>query len=126
MTKGFDELFQMISDLADECIQRRDMERYFDLVVGSRLLFRALPNAQGADRSALLAVENVASVMGLLSDDRPTPREIAPECSFCGRKRPEVRIGAGPHAFICDGCVSRFASVFEKERDQGEVPRLPK
>ena len=26
-------------------------------------------------------------------------------CSFCNRKEPEVKLAAGPDAFICDGCV---------------------
>lgn len=38
--------------------------------------------------------------------------DVDPACSFCGRKPPEVRLGAGPKAFICDGCVRVFASVF--------------
>jgi hypothetical protein len=39
-------------------------------------------------------------------------RAAEPACSFCGRRPPEVRLGAGLSAFICDGCVGVFASVF--------------
>jgi ClpX C4-type zinc finger len=35
-----------------------------------------------------------------------------PACSFCGRAEPEVRLGAGAGAFICDGCVATFSEVF--------------
>jgi hypothetical protein len=38
---------------------------------------------------------------------------VDPACSFCGRKPPEVKLGAGPKAFICDGCVDVFASLFK-------------
>ena len=38
---------------------------------------------------------------------------VDPACSFCGRKPPEVQLGAGPKAFICDGCVDVFASLFK-------------
>jgi hypothetical protein len=34
-------------------------------------------------------------------------------CSFCGRSPPQVRLGAGPSAFICDRCVDLFAHHFE-------------
>lgn len=41
------------------------------------------------------------------------PRTAEPACSFCGRTRPEVRLGAGPRAFICDQCVGAFESMFK-------------
>ena len=37
-----------------------------------------------------------------------------PSCSFCGRVEPEVRLGAGPNAFICDSCVETFHDIFFK------------
>jgi hypothetical protein len=40
-----------------------------------------------------------------------------PSCSFCGRSEPEVRLAAGPDAFICDGCVSTLNEIFGKDRD---------
>lgn len=36
----------------------------------------------------------------------------SPECSFCGKKPPAVKLGAGPNAFICNECVGLFAEVF--------------
>jgi hypothetical protein len=33
-------------------------------------------------------------------------------CSFCGLKSPEVRLGAGPGAYICERCVKVFSDVF--------------
>lgn len=30
-------------------------------------------------------------------------------CSFCNRREPEVKLAAGPDAFICDGCVKMLA-----------------
>jgi RNA polymerase-binding transcription factor DksA len=35
---------------------------------------------------------------------------LAPhQCSFCSKSTPEVRLGAGPSAFICNECVKVFA-----------------
>jgi len=42
------------------------------------------------------------------------PPSSQQSCSFCGRSPPEVRLGAGPSAFICDGCVDLFADHFEE------------
>ena len=36
-----------------------------------------------------------------------------PACSFCGKSQPEVRMGAGPAAFICNECADAFAKIFE-------------
>ena len=43
-----------------------------------------------------------------------TPPFSQRSCSFCGRSPPDVRLGAGPSAFICDGCVDLFAHHFEE------------
>jgi len=33
-------------------------------------------------------------------------RDAAPYCSFCGKAPEQVRLlVAGPHVFICDGCI---------------------
>jgi hypothetical protein len=35
-------------------------------------------------------------------------RHSPPSCSFCGQSGPDVRLGAGPDAFICADCVGIF------------------
>lgn len=35
-------------------------------------------------------------------------------CSFCGKKEPEVKLGAGPGVFICNECVITFSEAFKK------------
>jgi hypothetical protein len=42
-----------------------------------------------------------------------SPPSSQQSCSFCGMSPPEVRLGAGPSAFICDRCVDLFAHHFE-------------
>jgi ClpX C4-type zinc finger len=36
-------------------------------------------------------------------------------CSFCSKAPPDVRLGAGPSAFICNECVELFASILKVE-----------
>jgi ClpX C4-type zinc finger protein len=101
----------MWADLA----KQKDFKSIMELALASRLLFRALPNAEGPEEAALLALQ--LSIEMVVFDGKPpkTTSMGAPVCSFCGRKPPEVRLGAGPEAFICDGCVSDFAAVFREQ-----------
>jgi RNA polymerase-binding transcription factor DksA len=34
------------------------------------------------------------------------------ECSFCGRRPPDVRLAAGPEVFICNVCVAILTESF--------------
>ena len=61
------------------------------------------------DRSIYLIVE---AVRLLLQPYRP---EVVESCSFCGRPNSEVRLGAGPSAFICVYCVDKFQHIFKSE-----------
>ncbi|MBV9220335.1 MAG: hypothetical protein JOY94_13035 [Methylobacteriaceae bacterium] len=54
-------------------------------------------------------------MMDRLSTDEIIADALQPECSFCGLKPPDVRLGAGPNVFICNKCVSTFGKIFEKE-----------
>jgi len=119
-----EELLQIVSDLMDECLKQKEFEKLFDIAVGSRLLFRAL-GAEEANRSTLLAVESAAIL--LIGKDHPvTPSETEPACSFCGKKRPEVMLGAGPDAFICHECVDLFTEVFRLDREKKALDEAPK
>jgi hypothetical protein len=51
---------------------------------------------------------------GFLLERIANPPSDQRNCSFCGRSPPDVRLGAGPSAFICDGCVDLFARHFEE------------
>jgi hypothetical protein len=95
--------------------KQKNYKSLMELALASRLLFRALPNAEGPEEAALLALHQ--SIEMVVFDGEPPKKNVHddPVCSFCGRKPPEVRLGAGPEAFICDGCVSDFAAIF---RDQ--------
>jgi hypothetical protein len=44
-----------------------------------------------------------------LSDHSSAAQITDPSCSFCGKKPPSVRLGAGPSAFICNECVALFS-----------------
>ncbi|MGH6838946.1 MAG: ClpX C4-type zinc finger protein [Methylocella sp.] len=64
--------------------------------------------------SALVLLDAASKALRLhLTKDNEPPRQVKEECSFCGLRPPEVTLGAGPNAFICNRCVSTFAEVFQ-------------
>ena len=56
------------------------------------------------------------SIEELKSQESKTPStEASRSCSFCGRTEPEVKLAAGPSAFICNECVRTLAGVFDEK-----------
>jgi len=60
-------------------------------------------------KGALVAIKGAAE--SLLP-----PKEQGLQCSFCGRRPPEIRLAAGPDVFICDGCVDLLTEVFSTQK----------
>ena len=55
----------------------------------------------------------ISSVEKIMSDDK---HDINLECSFCGKKRNDVRkLIAGPDAYICNECVSISNKIINEE-----------
>jgi hypothetical protein len=133
VTERIKELVEIISDLQIESIQRKDHESFLEIAMASWLLFRALPGAEAQRRAALYSIENALS---LLIDASP-PAEVSetePACSFCGKKRPEVQLGAGAPevqlgagaeafiCFICNECVGLFTETFRLGKERSKPP----
>jgi ClpX C4-type zinc finger len=66
-------------------------------------------NGRGDERFAERSIELVIMAGALLV--QPYKPEGA-ECSFCCRPGSEVRLGAGPSAYICVDCVDKFQHIF--------------
>jgi hypothetical protein len=113
MKQDMAELFDILSGLWAEYAKKRDFNAVLEISLASRILFRALPDMEGPEEAALLALHKAIEIV-FLRDNSPRTRE-ADACSFCGRKPPEVRLGAGADVYICDQCVNDFARAF---RDQ--------
>lgn len=110
-------LFHILAGVWAEHAKRKDFNAVIDVALASYLLFRTLPDTAGPQESALgalyLALETV------LRHGNPPKRrlDIDAICSFCGRKPPEVRLGAGPDVFICEGCVNDFTAYFHDHNE---------
>jgi RNA polymerase-binding transcription factor DksA len=74
--------------------------------VASYIVFRELKD----DESEYVALASIKGAVDLL-----LPTDEGDQCSFCGRKPPEVRLAAGPSAFICDSCVATLSETFNRK-----------
>jgi len=85
-------------------------DRFHDCVIAASAL---LDRAKRVGQSGVYRVlgELILECAGRIAPGGETPN-AEPTCSFSSRKPPEVRLGAGPSAFICDGCVGGFAGIF--------------
>jgi hypothetical protein len=54
-------------------------------------------------------------------DTREQGRKKQNICSFCSRGEPEVKLAAGPAAFICDSCVKMLSKVFKSQKSDKVV-----
>lgn len=92
-------------------------ENYRDsLVAASNLVARAEEAVQSGVRSVLLEI-----IRECVNDLLPAKDERKADlsCSFCGRSPPEVRLGAGGAAFICNECVELFSKVLSSPASSG-------
>jgi ClpX C4-type zinc finger len=64
--------------------------------------------------SCLEMIEMAAAKIGVVrtSENSFSLVNKSEHCSFCGKSRRDVRLGAGPKVFICEECVSLFANEF--------------
>jgi hypothetical protein len=86
-------------------------DKYFDcLTAACGLLTRAQSAGEPAFRNAVVEfIYQCASELRPVGDDRSAHRS----CSFCGKAPPDVRLGAGPSALICNECVAAFSHVLK-------------
>lgn len=66
-------------------------------------------NDRGDERFAERSISLIVKAVTLLLEPYK-PETI--ECSFCCRPGSEVRLGAGPSAYICVDCVNKFQHIF--------------
>jgi hypothetical protein len=83
-------------------------QRYHEVLLGSlsAYLFFREREEKSLEKDMLLYVRRAIDA---LSPDH--------ECSFCGRREPDVRLAAGAKGFICDDCVGLLGELFHPKSD---------
>lgn len=122
MTERLNEMVKIISELMVGTAARKDPEALLEIAIATRQLFRAIPGAEKQRRSALYSIENALSLLIPREESVGTIDLSKLKCSFCGRQEPEVMLGAGADAFICDDCVGLFTEMFREKKKQSQAP----
>ena len=101
-----EKLFEMASDIWQSGMDSGDFNSAILTGMSAYILLRAQNSeqlAQGALSLVHVAIEASQRPAGRRGDEL--------NCSFCGRREPEVRLAAGPSAFICNMCVETFGKA---------------
>ena len=112
--------FEFVSEYALKTLSKANKEERYDDTIreGLQLYLTIYPDNEPAKNTIPLVYVQTAIEKLLLkiSDSKQAIKPNEFSCSFCGRSPPNVRLGAGPDAFICNECVSTFSDIFaEKE-----------
>jgi hypothetical protein len=105
-------LFEIASDIWQSRIKERNFHDAILVGMSTYILLRAQNEEKlfpGALNLVLVAIESMDEFAG--KSDQIGDMS----CSFCGRREPEVKLAAGPNAFICNECVSALADSFSKK-----------
>lgn len=115
-----DEAFRIFSDLWQLSMDAGQHVEAIGAGVSAFLLANGR-DAQTANGALNLIYVAIAAHYGLKQPELSSgPVEHSEsECSFCGKKQPEVRLAAGPSAFICEECVRLLGDVFAEDRGSG-------
>jgi hypothetical protein len=105
-----EKLFEMASDIWQSRMDGSDFHEAILTGMAAYILLRAkgserlAPGALGLVHVAIEASEGVG---------KEPNHEL--NCSFCQRREPEVKLAAGPNAFICHMCVESLGQVFNNK-----------
>jgi ClpX C4-type zinc finger protein len=79
--------------------------------------------SEGDEKGAMAALSLVHLAIAelIFGNRKETQGKLpTPSCSFCGRSGSEVKLGAGPDAFICVDCVAIFHDALASD----DAPRV--
>ena len=103
--------FMACSDVWQKHLDKNDFDGAIGVAVEAYAHYRGVPDEERAkDCLSLIAV---AASAQLRSADQSTAN---PSCSFCGKGEDEVRIFAGPRAYICSECVNLLHGTLSTEK----------
>jgi hypothetical protein len=103
------ELEKFAGQLTSIWMRAFEEKRFHDALVTAFASFLISREMKYEDLEPSFLAAMRAAIERLLPSDSSAKKD---ECSFCGRHPPDVRLAAGPNAFICDACVTMFSQMF--------------
>lgn len=117
------ELKTLMGTVAEICARAIVEKNYSESILVGTLGYTLFHRAEHTT-FAHAALGFVSDAIAFVTDspDQQLSRALIeePSCSFCGRRRPEVKLAAGAKAFICDSCVALLAGVFAADKGNGD------
>ena len=108
MTKEVEELQNQLLQLVMKEIKAGNRHKAVELAISSYFLSKGL-----GSRPEEIGNLHLHMAFAAFLDN---PIDVSKlECSFCGKNGKSVRLGAGPHAYICEECVAIFTEHFKSE-----------
>ena len=121
-----DSQLKTLMEAVSECCGQAILEKRYreSILVGA--LGYILFNESGHQTFAQATLGFVSDAIAL-SAGQPAASQIhrkssEPSCSFCGRRDPQVKLAAGPDAFICDSCVATLSKTFATGKSGEDQP----
>lgn len=112
-----DQFFRASGAVWKERAKKRDFQRILEFAMGNYMSLRAISASESQQNAALGAIYDAIAHLLLKADTTVAASGDQPRCSFCGKDESQgVRLGAGPHAFICNECVDLFAELFREPK----------
>jgi hypothetical protein len=111
MVEGAADRFEACSDAWQEHFDKADFYAAIAVAVEAYTDFK---NAQD-ERWAAGCLNLIAVATNQLLHGADSEATTAMSCSFCGKNGNEVRIFAGPNAFICNECVALFHDIHSRD-----------
>jgi len=90
-------------------MEKEIKDKKYDKAIEIAISCYFLSKGRGLEEEEFATGQIYVAFSALFQKDAKGPE---PACSFCGRTGKNVRLGAGPEAFICDKCVEIFAEQF--------------
>jgi len=100
-------------------VKTSEKKQYHEALLFAFIGYLASRESEDIDTAhSFLAPINSATLHLLqpLADKYVEERAEQTSCSFCGRGKPEVKLGAGPSVYICDSCVSSCSEIFKDNK----------
>jgi hypothetical protein len=106
-----DEFYQGVGAALEKALSAK---RYHEVLLGglSAYLYFREKEEKLLERGMLAYLRVAIDALSVDGDPGQSILMGQHECSFCGRREPDVRLAAGAKGFICDACVLLLGELF--------------
>jgi ClpX C4-type zinc finger len=105
---------RLVTALWSESSKRNDYGSVIKIGLHAYSIFDLVGQSEYAEACLEAIGPAIDAVLGGGPKTMPRTSGAVQACSFCGKAPPEIKLGAGPSAFICNECVAIFSNIFNE------------